>query len=85
MVNTASATAHVPWFVYSLTEAKHLATELVSHGPRHPCSHSRVSVVGAEGPNQPFLGALSLNNQSHVKQHKRVYFPSINITLGPES
>ena len=69
LVNTASATARVPWFVYSLTEAKHLATELVSHGPRHLCSHSRVSAVGAEGPN----------NISKFTS------PSINVTLGPES
>lgn len=60
-VNTASRRAHAPCFVDSLTEAKHLALVLVSHGLRHAGSHTAVFVAIVLGLWPAFLGALSLN------------------------
>lgn len=73
-VNTASRRAHVPWFVYSLTEAKHLATVPVSHGPRLACSHRPLPAPVAVS----FLTSLSwelwvsTTSDSPLKQHKQI-------------
>lgn len=63
LANTASRRAHVPWFVYSLTEAKHSAIGPVSHRPRQACAHRAVSAAVAGSLSPAFLAALSLNNQ----------------------
>lgn len=60
----------MPQFVYSLTEAEHLAPVLVSHGPRHACSLTTMSVVIAASLQPAFPGALSLNQQVSLPQHK---------------